>query len=166
MPPSGSLTRNCIYYNWRSLFVGKCPVVLPWSPRLSQVLCGRTRLHEKGFSACAFRQVCKSKWFHGQVEPREDYVRRHAVGVVRRRGIRWFPVGRRRRDCVGGTRRWFDIRHNTWSINQWEKPYYGLAGVSHVMAKMAFLVGWNKVPKAKRKCQDLQYCLVPLHGVK
>lgn len=141
-----------------SLFAGKCPVVLPRSPRLGQVLCGRTRLHEESFSACAFHQVIKSKWPHGQVEPREDCVRGHAVSVVRGRGVRWFPVGRRRGDCVGGTRRWFDIRHNTWSVNQWEKPYYGLAGISHVMVKMASLVGRKKVPKAERNCQDLQYC--------
>lgn len=141
---SGSLTSLENY----TLFAGKCPVVLPRSPRLGQVLCGRTRLHEEGFSACDFQQVIKSRRPHGQDEPREDCVRGHAVGVIRGRGVRWFPFGRRRGDSFGGTRWWLDIRHHTWSIDQWEKPYNGLAGVSHVIAKIAFLVGRKKVPRS------------------
>ena len=140
--------REIVLSKWCSLFAGKCPVVLPRSPRLSQVLCGSTRLHEESFSDCDFHQVFESRWPHGQDEPRENCVRGHVVGVIRRRGVCWFPFGRQRRDSFGGTRWWFDIRHHTWSIDQWEKPYNGLAGVSHVIAKMAFLVGLKKLPRS------------------
>lgn len=140
--------RGTVLSKWFSLFAGKCPVVLSRSPRLRQVLCGRTRLHEEGFSAYDYHQVFESRWPHGQDEPRENCVRGHVVGVIRGRGVRWFPFGRRRRDGFRGTRRWLDIRHHTWSIDQWEKPYNGLAGVGHVIAKTAFLVGRKKVPRS------------------